>query len=240
MHCHEGLDRCVRYKTMKKILFFVTLLSPLFSYAQFNHEASEEAFVALLKKLSEQVPVALKGYQSSTLIDDAKLAAGNFSRNSTLTVDLAKKTATVRVVEPPKKEGLKKGGTFTVEVYLENSKVFISQKFDRDAASNWTLPVNVVGDTLQAPSETVAEVEKRKGDLVSQLRERAEAAGFSETPSTRFTLVFGLDSENKGVYMDRIVSGISSGEKDEDGKDDLKTVKLRISLTENAIPATEE
>lgn len=224
---------------MKKILSYLLFITPMLSFAQFNHKEAEVEFVSLLKKIKEKLPSSLKGYQVSTLIDGNKEATGNLQRNTTLTVDLDQKKLTLSIVDPPKKDGaVRKTGTLTTIVSLIDGKVWIEQKFARDAVGNWKLPVNIVGDTLQAPATefqyfdmSPAAQEKRKNDLTYNLKQRTQDAGLSETAFTQYNFVFGVDSLNKALYMDREVLNVSNGDKNEAGNDALKKIQIRISVS---------
>ncbi len=224
---------------MKKNILYLLLMSPIFSYAQFVHTANEAQYVALLKKVKDNLPTTLKGYQVATLVNGLKEASANLERNTTLAVDLDAKKLSLTIVDPPKKDGAqRKSGNLTTELYLENGKAWIEQKFARDPVANWKLPVNVVGDTLQAPASefryfdmSPAALETRKNDLTYNFKQRTIEAGLSETAQTQYNFVFRFDSLNNSLSMDREAIALSSGEKDDAGQAALKNIQSRISVS---------
>ena len=206
-----------------------------------------EDFLTLLKKVKATVPSSLKGYQSSTLIGSRKEASANFSRNSRLAVDLEAKTLGLRVIDPPQKDGaLRQSGSLSILVYLEGEEIWLKQSFDADPVANWKMPLLLRSDTLSATADKFQYFDmspsgmlKRENDLTYNLKKRTAEAGFQETKATQYSFVFGIDDENKGLYFERQVSAVSSGEKDEKGDDQLLDLKVRISVTANPISAVE-
>jgi len=224
---------------MKKIIMYLLLTSPVFSHAQFVHSESEAQFLALLKVVKDNLPASLKGYQVATVVNGLKEASSNLERNTNLTVDLAAKKLSLTIVDPPRKDGAqRKSGNLTTEIFLVDGKVWIEQKFARDPVANWKLPVNVVGDTLQAPASefryadmSPAAVDTRKNDLTYNFKQRTIEAGLSETPSTQYNFVFAVDASNKALYMDREAVALTNGEKDDAGQAALKNIQARISVS---------
>lgn len=225
---------------MKRIMMYLLLAAPAFSQAQvFVHSENEVQFVALLKRVKDNLPASLKGYQVATLVNGLKEASANLERTTSLAVDLDAKKLSLTIVDPPKKDGAqRKSGNLTTEVYLENGKVWIEQKFARDPVANWKLPVNVVGESLQAPASefrysdmSPAALETRKNDLTYNFKQRTIEAGLSETAATQYNFEFVLDTANKSLYMDRVAIALTSGEKDDAGQDALKNIQSRISVS---------
>ncbi|MEZ4814343.1 MAG: hypothetical protein R3A80_03940 [Bdellovibrionota bacterium] len=193
----------------------------------------------MLQKVKANVPELMKGYQASTLVNGVKEASGSFERHSFLAVDIEAKRLELKVIDPPKKDGAQsKTGSLIANIYLKDGKVWVEQKFPNDPIGNWKMPVNVVGASLKGSASefqyfnmSPQALEKRKNDLTYNLKLRTQEAGFSETPATQYNFVFGFDPETKGLYMDREILAVSTGEKNEQGLDALRNIQVRILLT---------
>lgn len=209
------------------VIFSLALIAP-----SFIHASPESDFVALLTKVKKIVPENLPNYQSSSIEDGVAKAVGNVPKTSTVKVDLDAKTILVKVVNPPRKEGVREVQT---KAFLENGKVWVEQKFVGASFANVKMPVTVSGNTLRASEKDfqyldAAGAQKIKGNLTFDMHARAKNADYEEVkavkvanldiPATEYSFVFGLDESNKGIFMDQEIKNLVSREKDVADLDD--------------------
>lgn len=250
-----------KYFLVIKLLTIIFLPSLLHAQvASFKHQASGGKFLKLLEKVQKNVPNKLKGYLSQSIINGSVEALGNFDRPipSTLTIDLVGKKLSLRVIDPPKKDGARqRSGSFTFTAEEDNAGfVWVQLSPDVNGEPAWKLAVNVVGETLQGPSDSLNNLP----DQTYNLKAKAEDAGFKVIENvnkeydkkTEFLFTFGIDSILEGVYFDREVKNATAGEvvevdpKDPDsnpadnGKPIYVNLKVRISVTAEKPTTTQE